>query len=220
MQLKLFTVATVFAACAHLAYGDAKSAASTATTQILAVNVTNGASFTTPWITVSTTQIQPPGGKDLMITFSAQTAVEYNAGIIATTGSAGLVFGDLFNALNVRILVDGVPAAPGVVTYDSQFRFLEAFLANPISACHETDPSGFVSCTFGQDTIVDILGTTSTHSFSFVVHGVSPQNHVVQAQVQFSLSNFTLPGGTSSSGEVFAVIGPRTLVVEQLQLDH
>jgi hypothetical protein len=218
-MLRIVTAASLLCVCATLAFGDAKSAAQTNNTQIYAVTATNGANFTTPWVTVSTTQIQPPGGKDLLVTFSAQTSAEYNAQILTTTGSAGLVYGDLFNALNVRILVDGVPAAPGVVTFDSQFRLLEDILANPLTACHETDPNGFVSCSFGRDFIADILGTTAAHSAQFVVRGVSPQNHVIQAQVQFSLFNFTFPGGVSSFGEVFAIIGPRTLVVEQVTLE-
>jgi hypothetical protein len=216
---KLFATATVFSALAGLAFADAKSAASTSTTQIYAVTGNNGAFFTTPWVTVSSTQIQPPGGKDLLINLSAQTIVAYNSDITATSGSGGFTYSVMGNRLEVRILVDGVPAAPGVVSYDSQFRFMETFLANPIANCHEFDPSGFVACNFGQNFIADLLETTGVRSFNFIMRNVSPANHVITAQVRFGLQNFVFPGPPSGNSYVFAVIGPRTLTVEQLHLD-
>ena len=73
-------VACTFVLCAvALGQPAEKAAATTASTLIISSHMVppnpNGATFVGPWITVLSTQIKPPGGKDLIIEFSAQTAL-------------------------------------------------------------------------------------------------------------------------------------------------
>jgi hypothetical protein len=185
----------------------------------------NGATFISPWITVLSTSITPPGGKDLFINFSAQTS------LLDLSGQGGLpgpqfTFTQELNFLRVRILVDGVPASPGFggqagagLVYDGMIRSLNTTLANPILACKEVDPSGVVTCAFGPDFIGQLLNTTGVRSFNFFMRDVSPGSHVVEAQVQFVAQNFRSPNAPPNNSMLSAAIGVRTLTVEQLMLD-
>src|SRR5260370_20482444 len=69
----------VLCAVAGWALADEKAAAANASTLIISTHMVppnpNGVTFVSPWITVLSTQIKPPGGKDLFIGFSAQTAL-------------------------------------------------------------------------------------------------------------------------------------------------
>src|SRR5260370_11908102 len=105
----------------------------------------NGVTFVSPWITVLSTQIQPPGGKDLFIGFSAQTTLADVSG----QGGSGTPFSttvtEEVNYIQARVLVDGVAAAPGSVVYDLLIRALSATLPNPITSCHEVAEPGVVT---------------------------------------------------------------------------
>jgi hypothetical protein len=225
--MKLLCIATALCALSSLAWGDAKSAASASDVFIVRTLQTvppNGSlTYNSGWITVSTTQIQPPGGKDLLVTFSAVTTAEvYGAtgnAVFGTNSSGTFTFTEPSNALYARILVDGVPATPGYITLDSQFRYMDAFVANPILGCTEVDPSGLVGCTFTTSFYADLFSTSAAHAFTFVMRNVSPQNHVIQAQVLFSLNAFTTPITGFNTAFTAAAIGSRTLIVEQLALD-
>src|SRR6266849_5768758 len=133
-------------AAAGWALADEKAAAANATTLIISTHMVppnpNGVTFVSPWITVLSTQIKPPGGKDLFIGFSAQTTLAdlSNQGGSGTASST--TFTEEVNYIQARVLVDGVAAAPGSVVYDALIRTLSAMLANPITSCHEVAEAG------------------------------------------------------------------------------
>src|SRR5215471_2809390 len=94
----------------------------------------NGVTFVGPWITVLSTHLKPPGGKDLFIAFSAQTTLAdaSTQGGSGTASSATIT--QESNIIQARVLVDGVLATPGAVVYDALIRTLSATLANPITS--------------------------------------------------------------------------------------
>src|SRR6266851_5040231 len=76
---RVFAFVVVLCALAGYALADEKAAAANASTLIISTHMVppnpNGVTFVSPWITVLSTQIKPPGGKDLFIGFSAQTTL-------------------------------------------------------------------------------------------------------------------------------------------------
>jgi len=217
----------VLCAVAGDAQADEKAAAANASTLIISTHMVppnpNGATFVSPWITVLSTQIQPPGGKDLFIGFSAQTTLADVSG----QGGSGTPFSTTFteevNEIQARVLVDGVAAAPGAVVYDALIRTLSATLANPITSCHEVAEvgplAGVVTCTFGSDFLGQLLETAGVRSFNFIMRDVSPANHLILAQVRFVATNFRSPNAAPNSSAIAAVVGARTLTVDQVTLD-
>ncbi len=224
---RLVACLVVLCAVAAWALADEKAAAANASTLIISSHMVppnpNGVTFVSPWITVLSTQIMPPGGKDLFIGFSTQTTLADVSG----QGGSGTPFSTTFteevNEIQARILVDGVAAAPGILVYDALIRTLSATLANPITSCHEVAEvgplAGVVTCTFGSDFLGQLIETAGVRSFNFIMRDVSPANHVIVAQVRFVATNFRSPNAAPNSSAIAAVVGARTLTVEQVKLD-
>ena len=224
---KVVVCTVLMCAVAGYALADEKAAAANASTLIISTHMVppnpNGATFVSPWITVLSTAINPPGGKDLFIGFSTQTTLAD----VSNQGGSGTAFSVTFteevNEIQARVLVDGVPAAPGAVVYDALIRVLSAKLANPITSCHEVADAGpnagVVTCTFGNDFLNQLIETAGVRSFNFIVRDVSPDNHVILAQVRFVATNFRSPNAAPNSSAIAAVVGPRTLTVDQVKLD-
>jgi len=213
-------VVCAFSACA---LASEKAAASDASTLIISTHMVppdpNGATFVSPWITVVSTQIQPPGGQDLFIGFSTQTSLVdiSNQGGSVTPASA--TFTEEVNEIQARVLVDGVAATPGAVVYDALIRSLSDRLANPITSCHEVAETGVVTCTFGSDFLEQLIETAGVRSFNFIMRDVTPDDHSIVAQVRLRATNFRSPNAPPNSSSIAAVVGPRTLTVEQVKLD-
>ena len=221
---RLVLCSGVLCAVAGIGWADGKSAAASATTTIFSTHMVppniNGMTFVSPWMTALSTTITPPGGKDLFISFSAQTALLDLSGQGGSGLAGAATFTEEDNIIQARVLVDGVAASPGGVVYDCLIRTLSTVLANQITSCHEVAETGVVTCTFGSDFISQIIDTTGVRTFNFIMRGVSPGTHVVQAQVRFVASNFRSPNVAPDQSVISAVVGSRTLTVEQVQLDH
>jgi hypothetical protein len=210
-----------------LVFGAEKAAAANSSILIISTHMVppnpNGVTFQSPWITVLSTQIKPPGGKDLFIGFSAQTLLADTSFQLGFGTPASFTFTQELNEIDARVLVDGIPAAPGPIAFDGLFRSLSAELANPITSCREvaeTGPlAGVVTCTFGFDFLSQLIATAGARSFNFIMRDVSPDNHVVVAQVRFTANNFHSPNAPADSSTTTAVVGARTLTVEQVALD-
>src|SRR5260370_22304790 len=113
---RVFAFVVVLCAVAGCALADEKAAAANASTLIISTHMVppnpNGVTFVSPWITVLSTQIQPPGGKDLFLGFSAHTTLADVRG----QGGSGTPFSTTFteevNYNQGRVLVNGGAAHP------------------------------------------------------------------------------------------------------------
>ena len=157
-----------------------------------------------PFVTVLSTSIKPPGGKDLFITFSAQTGVFTTSvnndipAVPATLTSANV-------AIELRVLLDGVPvpiAPPSLlsnVTYDNLIRTTTRF-------------------TLGQiDFLTLVVDEGGARSYTWIARDVGVGEHTVVVQARFLFSNVRFPLGTTFSS-IAAVLGPKTLTVEEVNL--
>src|SRR5215469_15018531 len=107
-------------ACAYaftaLAQPAEKAAASSATTILFRTPTGGNVPDAGAWVTVLESDIKPPGGKDLFIGVSAVSEivnVNNNAATGAITSSSAV------GEIVVRVLVDGVPATPGVIVFNA-----------------------------------------------------------------------------------------------------
>ncbi len=165
----------------------------------------------TEWAPLMSTSIMPPGGKDLFISFSAQTGLFTNS-LNSNTGGASTTTTDENVSIQVRVLVDSATtsttpppanvAAPGPVAFDRLIRQ--------------------TSQTAASDVLSLVLRQGGAHSFNFIHKDLLPGVlHTVNVQKRFCYNNFfAATGGTATaSSSFFAAIGPRTLTVEQVNLD-
>ena len=184
------------------------------------------------WFTLVSTSLTPPGGKDLFITFSAQAGL-FTLGNNTATGTATTTFTSEGVGLLVRVLLDGVPVKVGTATsvdFDTIFRSTNATLGGIVSSvgvtCSpevDTGPNaGVITCTATPtlSTTPSVLGTvlneTGVRSFSWIARDVGAGSHTIEVQGQFTATTVPAPSVLDSAA---AVVGPRTLAVEQVMFD-
>jgi len=194
-----FTVAlfagTAFASCIQAS----KAAASESSVVVFQATNRN---FVGPWTTVLSSCIKPPGGKDLFISVSAQTAVFTSSNNVSLSF---LPFTFTLESVNiqVRVLLDGVPVPVGpptvtAITFDNLIRVTDQFQL-----------SGF----FSIDELSLVVDQGGAHTFNWLAPDVGVGEHTITVQKRFIFINNRFGEAFSSTA---ALVGPRTLTVEEV----
>jgi hypothetical protein len=193
----------VVSATVVLAQGAEKAvAASSNVAQFVFSTGTSGPN--PPFVTVLSTSIKPPGGKDLFITFSAQTGLftQNNNIDLPTPQSTSTVENVV---IQVRVLLDGVPVPIAPPSLLSIINF-----DNLIRATAQLTP--------GQiDFLSLVVDEGGARSFTWIARDVGKGDHTVEVQSRFLFDNARFPLGTTFSS-IAALLGPKTLTVEEVQL--
>src|SRR5215510_10924311 len=131
----LFLLA-VPALCASVTFAQsAEKAAAASSVANQFVFSTGNSGPNPPFVTVLTTSIKPPGGKDLFITFSAQTGV-FTTSVNNDLPAAPSTLTSENVAIQVRVLLDGVPVpiagAVSILTLDNLIRTTTRFTPGQI----------------------------------------------------------------------------------------
>ncbi len=211
MRKSLLGSLAVFFLCCAVGFGqpaEKAAAASSVLYQFTSAKPLTGNSASNPeWTALLRTSIKPPGGKDLFITFSAQT------GLFTTSSNMTFTNGTytLENvAVQVRCLLNGtpVPISPGskvtTVTFD-----------NLIRSTSKGSPA---------DVLDLVVYQGGAHSFTWIAPDVGVGEQTVDVQARFLFSNTAAvdgaggPGMSTAGSSIQAVIGPQTLIVEQVKL--
>src|SRR5262249_43495644 len=126
----------VVSASVALAQGSAKAAAASSDVNQFVFSTGNSGP-NPPFVTVLNTSIKPPGGKDLFITFSAQTGFSPPSYKNAPPAAPSTLTAENV-AIQVRVLLDGVPVpiAPPIllsnITLDNLIRTTTRFTPGQI----------------------------------------------------------------------------------------
>src|SRR5499433_565184 len=159
-----------------------------------------------PFVTVLSTSIKPPGGKDLFITFSAQTGV-FTTSVNNDLPAAPSTLTSENVAIQVRVLLDGVPvpiAPPSLLsnlTFDNLIRTTTRFTPGQI------------------DFLTLVVDEGGARSYTWIAPDVGVGTHTVAVQARFLFNNVRFPLGNTFSS-IAAVIGPKTLTVEEVDLKN
>src|SRR5215472_13800869 len=159
-----------------------------------------------PFVDVLSTSIKPPGGKDLWITFSAQTGV-FTTSVNNDLPAAPSTLTAENVAIQVRVLLDGVPvpiAPPALlsnVTFDNLIRTTTRFTPGQI------------------DFLTLVVDEGGARSYTWIARDVGVGDHTVAVQARFLFNNVRFPLGNTFSS-INAVIGPKTLTVEEVDLKN
>jgi len=157
-----------------------------------------------PFVTVLSTSIKPPGGKDLFITFSAQTGV-FTTSVNNDLPAAPSTLTAENVAIQVRVLLDGVPVpiAPPIplsnITLDNLIRTTTRFTPGQI------------------DFLTLVVDEGGARSYTWIARDVGVGDHTVAVQARFLFNNVRFPLGNTFSS-IAAVLGSKTLTVEQVDL--
>ena len=204
---KLGTLLVVTLFCGATALAQSASKAAAASSDVNQTVFSTGTSGANPaFVTVLNTSINPPGGKDLFITFSAQTGV-FTTSVNNDIPALPSTFTSESIAIQVRILVDGVPvpiAPPNPlsnVTFDNLIRTTTRFTPGQI------------------DFLTLVVDEGGARSYSWIARDVGVGEHTVAVQARFLFNNVRFPLGTTFSS-IAAVLGPKTLTVEEVNLKN
>jgi hypothetical protein len=173
------------------AWADAATKAATASSEVLIIQGPTSGTFTTPFSDILSTSIKVPQGfNDLLITVSADTGLITNSTLTFFSSSSLQDVG-----IDVRVLVDGNPITlVPFVMWDDQFRF-RLMLAGERTG--------------------DFLTLLGARAFTFTQPNVGPGDHLVEVQARYRFQNIDSRFASSSTQ---AIVGPRTLVVEGVNL--
>jgi hypothetical protein len=206
LALSLLATTSAFAASAKF---TANVGTVAVVSPLLATNDADG------WTTVLSGQIHTATPKDLLIGVSLETSlltdtlVKSSGGVKDTsTAEAGI---------EVKVLVDGQEAAPGVVIFDKRKQQLSATLGGYYTNCTDTNLDGITDvlteCELAQEEIELLLDTTAAHHFNFIKADLGQGTHSVVVKSKIS-NNTVFANGTASAS---ALLGKGSLSVEEVQ---
>lgn len=149
--------------------------------------------------------------KDLVIGLSFETMLMTNTSVKSKGGSLSTSTADA--EIKMKVLVDGVEAAPGAVTFDKRLQTLWAKLGG-VMDCADSDGDGIVSfdeCTLTDEEIGLILDTAQASTFNFLSYNIGSGSHTIEAYAQLSHNGAVVDG--SGAADASAALGKGTLSV-------
>ncbi len=171
--------------------------------------------ITSPWTTILEQDLKTANNWDLVIVPSFEVGL-----LTSTSVSSKNMITDVTTAsasVKVRVLIDGVQAAPGEITYGKRTQTLSATLEGAIAACLSivTNASGALTIVLdptcvSPETIGLLEDTVSANSFTFVAPNQPVGVHRIQIQAQIAVMG-NAQNGTFTAA---ALLNKGTMTVE------
>jgi hypothetical protein len=152
--------------------------------------------------------------KDLVIGLSFETSLFTMTMVQSKGGNKSTSTADA--EIEMYVLVDGEPAAPGTVTFDKRHQELWAKLGGVLD-CQDYDLDGIVSfdeCLLTEEEIGLILETKAAHTFNFLANNIGSGSHTIEAYARLSKDGSVEGMGDSDAS---ASLGKGTLSVWEVQ---
>lgn len=164
---------------------------------------------------LSTTLANSGSPKDLIIGLSFETTLFTMTSVNSKNGKKAESTADA--AIEMMVLVDGIEAAPGSVTFDRRRQTLWATLGGNLT-CSDSNADNIINydeCSLTSEEIGLILDTKAAHAFNFVANNIGSGEHTVEAYARLSRSGEVVGDGVDSDGEweANASLGKGTLSV-------
>ena len=189
--------------------------ASKGSANVSSVALMQATTETHSWDPVLSSTIKTANQKDLLIGVSLETGL-YTQTLVKSSGGTK----DTSNAtagIQIRVLVDGVQAAPGEVTYDKRSQTLSATLGGYFANCTDENGDGITDvlteCDLLPEEIELILNTMAAHHFNFILANLAPGDHTIVVQAEIKSNNTSQTGSSSA----WATIGKGSLTVEEIR---
>ncbi len=222
--LRILGVVLALTLIAGVARGQQQQPSSKVTAQVGFINVMNEMSLFTngtitgtgQWTDILRNSLKTPNQKDLFIGVSlevgllTQTLVKSKLGTTDTSlSSAGV---------EVRVLIDGVPALPGNVMFGRRSQTLTATLQGLIDGCMAVDTNTWSvvidpNCV-QPESLELILDTMNANAFNFIASDLQAGVHVIQVQARINLQAKAQTGSVRAR----ALIGNGSLTVESVRM--
>ncbi len=160
-------------------------------------------------------QIHTATPKDLLIGVSLETSLLTDTTVKSSGGVKDTSTAE--SGIQVKVLVDGLEATPGVVVFDRRKQQLTATLGGYYTNCTDVNLDGITDvlteCELAPEEIGLLLDTTAAHHFNFIQANLGQGTHSVVVKAKIS-NNTVFANGTASSS---ALLGNGSLSVEEVQ---
>lgn len=188
---------------------------SKASANVSSVGLYSDKSGTHSWDPILGAQIHTANQKDLLIGVSLETALYTNTAVKSSGGTR-----DTSNAtagIKIKVLVDGVEAAPGDVVFDKRSQTLSAVLGGYFANCTDANGDGITDmlteCDLLPEEIELILDTMAAHHFNFVYADLPAGDHYIDVLTEIQGAT-SVQAGTASA---YGTIGKGSLTVEEIR---
>lgn len=188
---------------------------SKAAANVSSVGLYSDQSGTHSWDPVLDAQIHTANQKDLLIGVSLETALYTNTAVKSSGGVK-----DTSNAtagIKIRVLVDGVDAAPGEVVFDKRSQTLSATLGGYFANCVDANGDGITDvmteCDLLPEEIELILDTMAAHHFNFIYADLPAGDHYIDVVTEITSETSSQNGSATAYG----TIGKGSLTVEEIR---
>jgi hypothetical protein len=215
MKKFMVLLTAVFAVVAFSTVSSAEVQGAKAAANVSSVALINQTPHTNSWDKVLSANIHTGSQKDLLIGVSLETGL-YTDTLVKSSGGTK----DTSNAttgIQIKVLVDGIEAAPGVVTYDKRSQTLSATLGGYFSECADDNEDGITDilteCLLFPEEIQLILDTMAAHHFNFVYANLPAGDHTIEVRAEIKSSTSSQTG----SANALATIGKGSLTVEEIR---
>jgi hypothetical protein len=187
------------------------------TTDAQLFQVSQNSQAATDWVNVGpSVNVHTSNAATLAMTLSIECGLFTSTSTSTTTknGSTSTASATADSGVEIRILVNGAPASPGVVTY-----------CNRIQTLTQTLSSLFTGLPTGSTTSISLstqldLTTLEANSFNFALYTGQAQN-VIQAQARLNTGGSSVvsdPTTASASYSAKAMVQKAAMVVQQINL--
>jgi hypothetical protein len=171
----------------------------------------------TDWVNVGpAVNVHTSNATTLGVSFSIECGLFTSTAVSTTSknGGSSSASASADAGVQVRILVNGVPASPGIVTY-----------CNRVQTLTQTLSSLFTGLPIGSTTSITLstqldLTTLNANSFNFALYTGQNQN-VIQAQARLNTGGSTSvsdPANATASYSAKAAVQKASMVVNQMNL--
>ena len=190
------------------AMAEASAKATAAVSSVNLINSTEDHS----WSTILSNSIKTANQKDLFIDASLECGL-YTDTTVKSKGSVK----DTSTAeatVQVQVLIDGVEAAPGVVTFCKRKQELEAELQGVLELCTLEGATELSLCVTDEETIRLMLETMNANSFNFIAENLTAGTHMIEVQARIGTTSASMLGAATAT----AMIGKGSVTIESVRM--
>lgn len=165
------------------------------------------------WATILSNTVKTSNKKDLFIQVSLVSALTTATTVRSKNGVTDTEAAEA--GVEVRVLIDGVPAAPGAVTFAKRRQTLSAKLQGIISGALTLDENGTLvidPALVTEEEISLVLETMSANSFGFVQADVASGVHRIDVQCRVDTA------ASSADANAAALVGPGSFTLESVRM--
>jgi hypothetical protein len=169
-----------------------------------------------PWKSILKNTLKTANQKDLFIGVSLEVGLLTSTLVSSKNATADKSNADA--AVEVKVLVDGKEALPGVVTFGRRTQTLTATFQGIIDGCLSIDPltGGVIldpDCVLPEELEL-VLKTINANAFNFIVEDLSAGVHTIDVQARINLERSAQSGAASA----MAFLRMGSLTVEEVRL--